>query len=160
MWFHGLTTLQRKLPPIHVTECAANIVACYVAQFFFLSDHFISSVHEFIDNQAALTALTCEKSRDIRLIELVQIKNDFKHAHCKTSFNTTYIESARNTSDIASHGHLRTCAKILYEVGYEQNNVNIITNDHPCLLGVGSLLERLCTITNHMQDQHKSRDLE
>ena len=157
VWFHGLTTLQRKLLPIHVTECAANVVACYVIQFFFLCAHFISSIHEFIDNQAALTALTCEKSRDIRLVELVQIKNDFMHSHCKTSFNTTYIESARNTSDIASHGHLHTCAKILYEVGYEQDNISIITNGHPCLLGVDSLLERLCTITNHMQDQHKSR---
>ena len=157
VWLHSLTARERQILPIHVTECAANVVAGHVVHFFFLRDHFFPSIHEQIDNQAALTALTSEKSRDVRLVELVQIKNDLMHSHSKTSFTTTYIDTARNPADIVSHGHVNTCVHILQEIGYEPQNITVVTNGHPSLEGVSTLLERLCLLTQHMQDQHKSR---
>ena len=157
IWFYGLSATERQVLPIHVTESAANIVACYIIQFFFLIKYFLQSIHEQIDNRAALTAFNLEKSRDVRLVELVQLKKVFQHSYKETTFTSTYIESTRNPADIASHGQLDVCKKILLDIGYEESDITIVTNGHPCLAGTDALLDRLCLLTRYMQDQHKSR---
>ena len=150
--------LARQILPIHVTEGTANLVACFVNFFFFASIFDITAVDELIDNQAALTALTSGRSKDIRLIEILMLKSSFQLAVPDTSFRSSYIQSAYNPGDLPSHGDVDNSISILTQAGFARNDITIASDvNHPCFEGVSDLIDRLCLVTQLMNDENKSR---
>ena len=158
VWLFPLSMLARQILPIHVTEGTANLVACFVNFFFFSSIFDITTVDELIDNQAALTALTSGRSKDIRLIEILMLKSSFQLAVPDTSFRSSYIQSAYNPGDLPSHGDVDNSISILTQAGFARNDITIASDvNHPCFEGVGDLIDRLCLVTQLMNDENKSR---
>ena len=158
VWSFPLSMEARRVLPIHVTECAANLVALVVNIFVFASHLDIDNFDELIDNKAALTVLDSGKSKDIRMTEILMLKQYVKRELPSASIQSSYIQSTHNPGDLPSHGDIRGSISILQQAGFKRTDITVLSDPgHRCFEGTVEVIDRLCKITGLMNDENKSR---